>query len=127
MGLPARYRMKPLKASDILWGIGAFVIGLLGMGLFSAIGSMLLPFIPIPKNLPMLLDPHTEMNLEVINQMVGGQIVGNWKVIVIYSIMLFFNIAGEELLWRGYILPRQELGVWKENMDTSWYPMDLIS
>jgi membrane protease YdiL (CAAX protease family) len=28
--------------------------------------------------------------------------------------MLFFNIAGEELLWRGYILPRQELAFGKK-------------
>ncbi len=26
-----------------------------------------------------------------------------------YIVLLFFNIAGEELWWRGYILPRQEL------------------
>lgn len=25
--------------------------------------------------------------------------------------MFFFNIFGEELLWRGYILPRQELAM----------------
>jgi membrane protease YdiL (CAAX protease family) len=29
----------------------------------------------------------------------------------VWAIMFFFNIFGEELLWRGYILPRQELVV----------------
>jgi len=34
-------------------------------------------------------------------------------------IVLFFNIVGEELWWRGYILPRQELTfqVWREALE----------
>ena len=30
-------------------------------------------------------------------------------MLLIWLTMFFFNIMGEELLWRGYILPRQEL------------------
>jgi len=33
-----------------------------------------------------------------------------WMLIV-WVMMFFFNIVGEELLWRGYILPRQEAAV----------------
>lgn len=32
----------------------------------------------------------------------------------VWAIMFFFNIFGEELLWRGYILPRQELAMEKK-------------
>lgn len=30
-------------------------------------------------------------------------------LLLVWLIMFFFNIFGEELLWRGYILPRQEI------------------
>ena len=40
----------------------------------------------------------------------GIPLSGEWWLIIYYTIILLvFNIAGEELWWRGYILPRQEL------------------
>ena len=33
--------------------------------------------------------------------------------LLVWFPMFFFNIVGEEILWRGYILPRQELFHWK--------------
>lgn len=39
----------------------------------------------------------------------GIAIAGHWWILTYYIfILLCFNIAGEELWWRGYILPRQE-------------------
>ena len=110
-GIGARYRIKKICLKDIAWGIGAFIAAMLGMGLFSLLGTQMISagLIPIPKNLPLLLDPSAVFNNASLNQAVGGQIVGNWQVLLLYFIMFFFNIAGEELLWRGYILPRQEL------------------
>lgn len=35
-------------------------------------------------------------------------IKGDYGIIVVYFTYLFFNIFGEELLWRGYLLPMQE-------------------
>lgn len=110
-GIRARYRMKYFSLIDVVWGIGTFVVAMLGMGLFSVLGTKIIAtgIIPIPKNLPLILDPNAVFNKASLSQLVGGQIVGNWQVLILYFIMLFFNIAGEELLWRGYILPRQEL------------------
>ncbi|PYY12127.1 MAG: hypothetical protein DMG69_02250 [Acidobacteria bacterium] len=35
---------------------------------------------------------------------------GAWWILIPYVLwMLVFNIGGEELWWRGYVLPRQEL------------------
>jgi membrane protease YdiL (CAAX protease family) len=35
---------------------------------------------------------------------------GQWWIALYYAVVLVFgNIAGEELWWRGYLLPRQEL------------------
>jgi membrane protease YdiL (CAAX protease family) len=40
----------------------------------------------------------------------GIPLQGAWWIPVYYAVvMLVFNIGGEELWWRGYVLPRQEL------------------
>ena len=39
----------------------------------------------------------------------GGRLAGNWGIVLLFGVQLFFNIAGEELWWRGCALPRQEL------------------
>jgi membrane protease YdiL (CAAX protease family) len=40
----------------------------------------------------------------------GIQLSGAWWVVVYYVLwLLILNICGEELWWRGYVLPRQEL------------------
>lgn len=115
-GFRSRYRMDHFKLVDVLWGVGLSIVAMVSMGAFSALGTKLISIgiIPVPGNLPLILDPEAVFNHSTLNQMVGGQINGNWKVIIIYFIMLFFNIAGEELLWRGYILPRQELAFGKK-------------
>ncbi|MFC2104531.1 CPBP family intramembrane glutamic endopeptidase [Bacteroidota bacterium] len=40
--------------------------------------------------------------------------IGKEKLLlIVWLVMFFFNMYGEELLWRGYILPRQELSFYK--------------
>ena len=40
----------------------------------------------------------------------GIPLQGNWWIVIYYAaVMLVCNIGGEELWWRGYVLPRQEL------------------
>ena len=41
----------------------------------------------------------------------GMPLAGNWWPVLVYFVQYVFNIFGEELLWRGYILPRQELSL----------------
>ena len=44
----------------------------------------------------------------------GIPLLGSWWIPVYYAVMMFvFNIGGEELWWRGYVLPRQELAFGK--------------
>ena len=44
----------------------------------------------------------------------GIPLLGSWWILVYYAVMIFvFNIGGEELWWRGYVLPRQELALGK--------------
>ncbi len=44
----------------------------------------------------------------------GIPLAGQWWLPFFFLVAMFFNIFGEELLWRGFILPRQELahGSW---------------
>ena len=42
-------------------------------------------------------------------EFMGIPLQGAWWILIYYAaLMLVFNIGGEELLWRGYVLPRQE-------------------
>ena len=44
----------------------------------------------------------------------GLSLKGAWWILVYYALVMFVcNIAGEELWWRGYVLPRQELAFGK--------------
>jgi membrane protease YdiL (CAAX protease family) len=109
--LRERMRFSRLTFKTILQGIGLYLV-LLIAGLASGLLNQALigtNMIPLPENLPLLLDPHAAITSESLSGFVAGPLAGNWEIILLFSIQLFFNIAGEELWWRGYILPRQEL------------------
>ena len=102
-----RYPRITLKA--ILQGLGLFAAIMVGYGLLNGLATMVTQgWMPIPNYLPALLDPRVALTTAVLDNMVGGHISGNWSVVILYFIMFFFNIVGEELWWRGYLLPRQE-------------------
>jgi membrane protease YdiL (CAAX protease family) len=58
-----------------------------------------------------LLDFHHEFFSHFGPQdFMGIPLQGAWWILVYYAVvMLVCNIGGEELWWRGYVLPRQEL------------------
>ncbi len=104
-----RYPRLTLKAG--LQGVGLFVAVMLGYGLFNGVSLWLIEqgWIGLPDNLLPFFDPRIGLSAAVLNETVGGQIAGNWSVVILYAIMFIFNVVSEELWWRGYILPRQEL------------------
>jgi membrane protease YdiL (CAAX protease family) len=108
----ARMRYPRLRLSDVLWGVGIAILGMaLGFGVFSQIAQFLIHrgLIPLPAGLSALDNPNIEMSVDVLKKIAGGQIRGQWAILLLYFVQYFFNIAGEELWWRGYILPRQQL------------------
>ncbi len=88
-------RMKSLNAADAKWVIGGLIAVGVATSLLLGIARLLDPrFLPIP---PFMEVPD-----------------GNLFWIFLGWIPLFIcNILGEELLWRGYMLPRQELAFGK--------------
>ncbi len=87
-----RMRIKKLSKADLLWTIGGFIV----LSFLSfLIAKLLLPIFNLDaapfffKNMP-LNDKH-------------------FWILYVWPLFFFFNIFGEEFLWRGYIQPRQEL------------------
>ena len=109
--IKSRFRLHSMTARDWLWGIGAFLITFLSIGALSFSASLLIktfPAITPPDFFPPWLKPGTNFDTALYTQYIGAPLKGNWGVAILFFIMLFFNIFGEELWWRGYILPRQE-------------------
>jgi membrane protease YdiL (CAAX protease family) len=63
--------------------------------------------LPLPAVLPPLLDPLTPLDVPPSSFM-GTPLAGNLWIVPFWTVAFVVNIAGEELLWRGYVLPRQE-------------------
>lgn len=88
-----RLRFKPLNKLDILWSIGAIII----IGIFSFfIMQLQESFFGMIDNQPVF------MRLEPLTP-------GRYWILAAWFPYWLLNIFGEEILWRGVMLPRQEL------------------
>lgn len=109
--LKARFRLLPMKGKEWLWAVIAFVVTFLSVGALGVTAQLLIEAIPAlapPDFFPPWLKPGTNFSVDLFADYVEAPIQGNWGVAILFVVMLFFNIVGEELWWRGYILPRQE-------------------
>jgi membrane protease YdiL (CAAX protease family) len=92
-----RLRFRKLKKADILWAIG----GLIAVGVLSAV---------IMKVMELILGEfdHTPpfMAFEPLN-------AGRYWLLLVWAPYWILNILGEEFLWRGVMLPRQEVAFGK--------------
>jgi membrane protease YdiL (CAAX protease family) len=94
-----------------LWALGLSSFGLITAGFLGAISRALInmQIIPLPSSIPSALDPRVGTSIDTLRAQLDGRLEGNWPVVIVFFVVLFFNVFGEELWWRGYILPRQEL------------------
>jgi len=91
-----------------------------GLGLFSAFSWVLWQAEPWLKSVPLHQQP--EYIKDFLSrfgptEFMGIPLIGRWWVALYYlAVLLLCNVAGEELWWRGYLLPRQEVahgrGAW---------------
>jgi membrane protease YdiL (CAAX protease family) len=106
----SRFRLYGLTARDWLWSIGIFLATLALFLLLQPVTGWLIGsgVVPLPPNLPAFLDPAVEATAVLYDQAAGG-VQGNWTFLLTSLLLLVLNVVGEELWWRGYILPRQEV------------------
>lgn len=90
--LLARMRVKNLSLADWFWTVGTF--SLLSLTSFF-IAKVVMPTLGLNAT------PFFFQNMPLDHEHL-------W-ILYVWPLFFFFNIFGEEFLWRGYIQPRQEL------------------
>lgn len=106
-----RLRFQSLTPKAWGWAMGLFVMGFLLTGLLIPTAqaiARLAAFRP-PAFLPDVLNPLTPKTAS-LTQFMGVPLAGQWWLLATYALfLLVFNLLGEELWFRGYLLPRQQL------------------
>jgi membrane protease YdiL (CAAX protease family) len=97
-----RFRLTKLNKEDWIWTLSALFAIFASMGMIMYAWRLLscqFGVAPLNTTTPFLkFDP-----------LRGNEVL----LLLIWIPFFFFNIVGEELMWRGYILPRQELAFGK--------------
>lgn len=113
--LQKRFRLYPIQGRQWLWVLGVFLAAQLSDVVFGFIGLDRIgrwlarfPLFAPPTYLPAFMDPRVELVLPLA-KLLGADLAGNWWILWYWLGLMFFVNLGEEFLWRGYILPRQEL------------------
>lgn len=111
LSLTTRLRLRRMSGKDWLWALGAFLVTFVSIGVLAPTAQLLISAIPAiapPDFFPPWLKPGATFRVALFADFIGAPLKGNWGVALLFFMTLFFNIVGEELWWRGYILPRQE-------------------
>jgi len=104
-----RMRLAGMNRQQWLWTIGLVV------GSF-ALQILIAPLARALQGIPLISWPPEfgQFMASMEQGSVGLDLRGRWDVLAVVSIGLaLFNVGGEELWWRGIILPRQELAFGK--------------
>jgi membrane protease YdiL (CAAX protease family) len=104
-----RYRLE-WKGGEGFAGLRLFGFSILTYFLLRAVTLFLISegIVSLPAWVPTLLDPRQNLTVEAIY---AGPLRGQWSVLALSLAELGFNVFGEELWWRGFILPRQEIAL----------------
>jgi membrane protease YdiL (CAAX protease family) len=102
-----RMRLQKLTNSDWIWKLLLILFSFAAyLALKQLTAALLLDkFLALPASIPRIIDPRIEVT---ILELAGSTVKGSWSLVVISLLVLIINIFGEELWWRGYVLPRQQ-------------------
>jgi membrane protease YdiL (CAAX protease family) len=101
-----RFRLEAMKRSDWFWAIGLSVFMFLAPAFLTFSSALILQMAPMSPPLQRMFDIQPAVFM-------GIPLSGAWWVLLGYLLYVTLNVFGEELWWRGYILPRQELAFGK--------------
>jgi membrane protease YdiL (CAAX protease family) len=103
----SRFRLEPMRRAAWLWTLGLSILMFLAPGFLSFSSDLIQQIAPIPDTLARMFEID-------VSTFMGMPLAGAWWIAVGYLAYVILNVFGEELWWRGYILPRQEmsLGIW---------------
>jgi membrane protease YdiL (CAAX protease family) len=113
-GFLSRFRLNKMDGRAWLWAMGLMLFMFLSASLLSFTSRWLasFPCLSPPVSWPAELRPATASApaMDTIpTELMGVPLAGNWWILAALLISLIIATLGEELWWRGYILPRQEL------------------
>lgn len=101
--LVERFWLQRMSPRQWLWSFGLTV--------FFIVSYIVMAQIPLAtwfdQRFP--LPAQVQLMLGDSKTFAGLPLRGQWWILGLYLLIFFFNIFGEELWWRGYIFPRQEL------------------
>jgi membrane protease YdiL (CAAX protease family) len=104
-----RFRLRAMHRQDWVWALGVLgfvIISYFGLGVTAGWLAQWQPFAPHPI-FPPEFGPGGPA-ARAAGTFMGSKLTGLGWVAVIYLLGWVLNISGEELWFRGYILPRQE-------------------
>ena len=100
-----RFRYKPIKGKMWLWTI---LIVAVDTSTYLAVYQFAYSFVKKIHD----FFPTSEVVMAFMNNgktFAGYTVQGNYWLIGLYLLLYFTNVVGEEVLWRGYLWPKQEL------------------
>jgi membrane protease YdiL (CAAX protease family) len=101
-----RFRMGTMKPSTWLWSVGLSIFMVFSSGLLSFSTDAIRQIAFVPEALLRMQDVRSTLFM-------GSPLAGAWWALPGYLLYVVLNVLGEELWWRGYILPRQEMAFGK--------------
>ncbi len=105
--LRERFRFRRMRRADWGWTLGLVLVA--SLATLNPVSRLLVDhgIIPLPEHMPALLDPRIVQEPASLSQSLSAGMPG-WAFAGLNLLFLLINVLGEELWWRGYILPRQE-------------------
>jgi membrane protease YdiL (CAAX protease family) len=105
-----RFRLHAFRGKEWLWVVGVFLVCTVSDEALQVIGKWMatIPFFAPPDYLPPMFHPLKEVVFPP-TEFLGAPLKGNWGILALWLPLTLVSMVGEEFMWRGYILPRQEL------------------
>lgn len=105
-----RFRLNPISRVDWLWIFLAVILTIVFDQLLEPIGKVLAKYklFSPPSYLPEPFNPLKKFNMPP-KEFFGVSLKGNWKLLMIFMPIHLIAMFSEEMMWRGYLLPIQEV------------------